>query len=96
MEGAPQTTEANEVVESLAGWESLRNSATNDAAELMSESGMDDLEGAELIDGLKGLLETLADDNSNRFAAEAIAQTITAEEAILTYQEATKNLPLAA
>jgi len=35
-------------------------------------------------------------ENKDRFTAEVLAQTLTAEKAALEYKEATKNLPLAA
>ena len=95
MEQAPK---APENVESASNWEELRNSASADAAEMMSEAGLDAMEGSELIGELKGLLSVLAEngENRDRFAAEAIAQTIKREEAALAYKEATENLPLAA
>lgn len=95
MEQAPK---APENVESIADWESLRDSAVTDAAEMMSEADLDEMEGSELIAGLKGLLSVLVEngENKDRFAVEAIAQTIKREEAALAYKEATENLPLAA
>jgi hypothetical protein len=87
-----------ENAESTGSWEELRDSATADAAEMMSEAGLDDLEGEKLIEGLKELIAVINEngENRDRYAAEAIVQTMLREEAVLTYQKTVENLPLAA
>lgn len=78
MEGFPKSEALSNKqegsIESLNDWRNLKESAPQQAQELMGEIiGFETMEATEQISALQNLLESLSSDNHNRFVAEAIA-----------------------
>lgn len=66
-----------ENAENNAEWKKLKDEAPTKATELISKiEGFDSLAYEAQVDALNALLDTLVEDNDNRFVAREVARTL--------------------